>query len=368
MGIGIATQGFGATKPPPFELIEIADTALMSEIWKTIELEGIPAPGHYQILIRHVDQNRNAFLLREGTQVAVLPEFALSLLESKGAKMQPKEEETQAMGPAETTVWTRIPTFKDSLLGLMQWPSGVRIEWQTSAAALQGSSLELSRRWNFLWMQKPLPWLTFELGLTKLQNGGGLSKILDTSDHSYWGENWWGWQISLGIPGLKWQIFQAHQPIPEFVWLDPDAADAAKLGQNGNLVRQWSKGRRLPGNLTQAVHAKLGILRYSIYLDQDAYTVPIQQFLLDDLPSPFGPWGAGFMLGGSAIYSLLRIDFLPITFDLFPTKVYHHQERFGFLRLDLGYRTKKNFHIGLTTHFTLNHALLSWPDAKIGNL
>ncbi len=352
-----------------FDLYEVRDSTLILEIWRASDLEGDPAPGNYQILVRRdwTSGEKQTYLLREGTQVAELPEFAVSLLKG-GAKGRVGPERATAPGEPESNVWLGFWQRRDSLLSWLRWPTGLTANWQSSVTETKGAREEIDRQLDFIWAENPHPWVFLEAGLHRSQTGGGLSQSLydpfNTGTHKYWGEGHWWWHAALGIPGVKWEIALANRPFPSFYWMDPEAPKAAEGRSRGSLIRQWKdSSAAMPGNLSQAVHVKFGVLRYSAHFDGDAYRIPVQEIMLEDLPAPFGPWGFGFALGGG-VFTRLRMDLAPISIGIPIPRTWPTSLRFAFLRLDLDYRNRQSFHLNVAMSMALDNPALRWPGAS----
>jgi hypothetical protein len=131
-------------------------------------------------------------------------------------------------------------------------------------------------------------------------------------------------------------------------------------------MREWSQDgnpNQARRNLYQAMHAKVGNLRYSAYFDPDVYRSVIQRFLFEDLSAPFGRWGFGVVMADGAASTLYRLELLPVeeTFGGTPSDT---RLRMYYLRLEIAYRDVQTFHVGVSTTIHLDSRALRPGDKR----
>jgi hypothetical protein len=180
--------------------------------------------------------------------------------------------------------------------------------------------------------------------------------------------------VAIGVPGIKYELGLDNRNFPEYYWLDPNAGSGSYLiGReeagdpvpadeeflDGTLMRGWKRGGRLSAprpNYSQTLRLKLGLVRYSAVFDPDVYNSVIHDLLLDELPTPFGQLGLGFVFAKGAAHTHLRFDILPVTLGIPVPK--GSTFRFFFLRLDLAIRDVQTFHVGLATAIHLDSPII----------
>ena len=299
----------------------------------------------------------------------MMPDFVIAMLPGRATRIFPEEAETVMPGDSEVVFWEALKVPADTLLQWMQWPTGLEMGWHTSFTSLPLVQPQIERHLDFNWTQRPHRFATFELGLHRGVFAGGLRQTLynplDTAANlDYWGKAYWWWNVAVGVPGLKWELALADSPFPEFFWLDNRAKQASQFRVNGSLIRQWKKGSTLPGNLSQSVHAKLGVLRYSATLDFDAYRFPVQYLRLEELPAPFGEWGIGFLTGRSTVFTRLWMDLFPLSVGVPLPKSFPTSVRMAFLRFEFSFRDEQEYHISLSTCLTLDNPAFRLPGVQ----
>ena len=352
-----------------FELYEVNDSTALVELWQSAGAEGDPAGGHYQILVQEDSTSKHVSLLREGTQAMLMPDFIVAMLPGRATRILPENAETIMPGDRELIFWDALKVPMDTVFNWMQWPTGLKVGWRSSFTSFPAVKPQIEQHLDFIWTQRPHRLATLDLGLHRSNFAGGLRhrlyNPLDTlKNFDYWGNAYWWWNVSVGVPGLKWELALADSPYPDFFWLDNRAQEAAQFRKNGSLIRQWKKGSTLPGNLSQTLHAKLGVLRYSMTFDFDAYRFPIQYFRLDDLPAPFGEWGFGFLTGRSTVFTRIWMDLFPLSFSVPHPETFPTSMRMAFLRFEFSFRNEQEYQIGLSTCLTLDNPALRLPGVQ----
>lgn len=369
----------------PVEVLELSDTALVRSAWEAVHPDSALPPGEFQILIPPgplLSTGRSpspvVFLLRDGTETGRMDRGAWETLAAVSGRKS--EGWAAAMeGPEKQDVpllWNAIEWTPAALLEWMEWPSGFEASLGTAVSSVPGSKPQYQRDVGFAWDQKLFSHFLLGAQLHRTQYGGGLTRlgatVADTSfggtppsgSRGFWsGADWW-WAASAGVPGLRYTLSLAEQPLPRYFWLEPEPASAIRRRKNGALVKQWNGPSMAPdGNLSHTVDARVGVLRYAFHWDQDAYTVPVQTVSLDGLPAAFGNWGAGLIIASNILATRLWMDIPDIGFPIgvpssFPSKV-----RIAFLHLDCAYRSVRNFNLGISVRIRIDNPIMNRPGA-----
>jgi hypothetical protein len=394
----MAAMGAGAQADPPesedfqpgygngpVEILELSDSSLIRGAWETLYPDSALPDGQYQILIPSgpqlstgSSQSATVFLLRDGTEAGQIDRGAWETLAAISSRRS--EGWAAAMeGPEKqdvTLLWSAIEWSPATLLRWAEWPSGFEASMGSGVSSIPGSKPQFQRDIEFAWNQKLFSHILLGAQLHRTQYGGGLTRlgagVADTSfnrsplvkSHDFWNEADWWWGASAGVPGLRYTLSLANMTLPRYYWLEPAATPAIRGHKNGELVNQWNGSRmEREGNLSHTVDARLGILRYGIHWDMDAYTVPVQTVYLDELPAVFGYWGAGLVIASDILATRVWMDIpdigLPIDVpSAFPSKV-----RIAFLHIDCAYRNLKSFNIGISVRIRIDNPIMNLPGA-----
>jgi hypothetical protein len=369
----------------PVEILELTEPSLIRSAWETVHPDSALPDGEYQILIPSGPQSSTGrspsatvFLLRDGTEVGEIDRGAWETLaaisnqqsESWAAVMEGPEKQEASL------LWDAIELTPAALLRWAEWPSGFEASMGSVISSVPGSKPQYQRNIDFAWNQKLFSHILLGAQLHRTQYGGGLTRlgasVADTSfnrsplvkSHEFWNDADWWWGVSAGVPGLRYTLSLADQPLPRYFWLEPAAAPAIRGHKNGDLVNQWNGSTmERDGNLSHTVDARLGVLRYGFHWDMDAYTVPVQTVYLDELPAVFGHWGAGLIIASDILATRVWMDIpdigLPIGLpSAFPSKV-----RIAFLHLDCAYRNLKSFNIGISVRIRIDNPIMNRPGA-----
>jgi hypothetical protein len=273
-------------------------------------------------------------------------------------------------------VWKAIDWSPASLLRWAEWPAGFAFALGTEVSSVQSSKPQFQRNIDFEWDQKLFRHFLLGAELHRSQFGGGLTRlgetVADTSilgpraadEDEFWGEAFWWWSLSAGVPGLKYTLSMADQPLPRYYWLETRAPAAIRERRSGRVVNQWTGSTlELDGNLSHTLDARLGVLRYQLHIDTDAYNMPIQTVALNELPGLFGTWGAGFVFASDLIATRLWVDLPDIGPTLGAPGDYPSRFRFAFLHVDLAYRNLRSFNLGISIRVHVDNPIMNRPGA-----
>jgi hypothetical protein len=369
----------------PAEILELADTSLIRRAWETVYPDSFLPEGEYQILIPSGPQSstgasRSAtvFLLRDGTEAGQIDRGAWETLAAHSSQ-RPDGWAAAMEGPEKQDVpllWNAIEWKPRTLLEWAEWPSGFEASVGSAVSSVQTSKPQFQRDIDFAWRQKVFGHFLLGAELHRTQYGGGLTRlgamVADTSfdrsplveSHEFWSDaNWW-WGITAGVPGLRYTLSLANQPLPRYFWLEPNPNRAIRDHKNGELVNQWNgSSMEQDGNLSHTLDARLGILRYGFHWDTDAYTAPVQTVYLDEIPAVFGYWGGGLVMASDIMATRVWLDIpdigIPIGFPAaFPSKV-----NIAFLHLDCAYRSVRSFNLGISVRIRIDNPIMNRPGA-----
>jgi hypothetical protein len=365
-----------------FDLYKLRSDKLVKQLWFSTGPRGPFEPGEYQVLATYPDSGpRKAYLLREGTQLAPLSDSVTDAywfrIRSEGSGLGTGQSLQQTLA---TGFWRNVWNPNDPIQPF-QWPTGLTAGAGISMTAIPSSDVSFMRVYEGTVVARPIPWVVTEFGWHNVRHAGGLRRNLFHEDgdttFKYFGpaENWW--HAAVGVPGLKYEISLADRAFPEFYWLDPKAGEASyKTGNpqsplvdsmgDGVLLRRWrldGEPGGVAGNLTHALHAKAGVIRYSAYFDGDLYNSVIQQVMFENLPVPFGLWGFGLTFAENAAHTRLYMDFFPATFGMGP-KRWGYSSKLFFLRLDVDLRSSDTFRIGASSRILLDGPVLRPGDKR----
>lgn len=370
----------------PVQILELTDSLLITRAWETLYPDSALPAGEYQILIPQGPElstgrapSATVYLLRSGTEVGHLDRAAWETLAAMSAKESDGGWAEAMEGPEKqdvTLLWKTVKWEPQTFLDWAEWPAGFSANMGSTISSVQGSKPQYERDIDFGWDQKLFSHFLLGAELHRTQYGGGLTRlgavVADTSfrrstiveSHDFWSDaNWW-WAVSAGVPGLRYTLSLANQPLPRYFWLEPSAADAIRGHTNGELVNQWNgKTLEQDGNLSHTLDARLGILRYKFHWDMDAYTVPVQTIALDDLPAMFGTWGTGLIIASDIMATRVWMDIPDAVVRLGYPQAYPSHFHIAFLHLDFAYRNLRSFNLGISVRVKIENPIMNRPGA-----
>lgn len=381
--VAASAPGSGNSPLPPSRLYEVRENRFVREIWVHAGRTARPEPGHYQILVVEgsPDATRPSFvILREGTQVGSLPDSTQQWLQKRL-----REDASLADGGTRSLgagFWANFWN-PDDLFAPYQWQTGVEVTARVDGSSFRNTTPLFGEHYDLVYTQRPLAWLTTEVGGHISRHGGGLRRNmydpLDSSRRIFGDYSPW-WHAAVGLPGVKWEMALSNREFPEYYWLDPDAGEGTyKLGlsrenipldtaagyRDGTVIRRWrtdgGKPRPSGNNVAHSLHLKAGSFRYRAVFDRDMYRSTIHQFMIEEIRAPFGQWALGFVATEGASHTRVRLDLFPWRTPIGP-RALDASLRLFLLRINLDYRDASTFHLGLSTTLHLDAARLRPGD------
>ncbi|MBW8888724.1 MAG: hypothetical protein JF616_13285 [Fibrobacteres bacterium] len=368
-------------------ILELTDTALIASAWHALFADSSQPPtGEYVALIPSAPGGSDGFrpastvhLIRNGTELGHFDRATwddILLRASAGRRKWAAALE----GPEKQDVplaWEAGKWDGLALLEKAEWPGGFVFGIGSTFSAVRSSKPQYQRDFEFAWNQKLFTHFLLGASLHRSQFGGGLTRIgqevADTaggklaplSYNPFWGDGYWWWTFSVGVPALRYTLALADQPLPRYFWMESRSTDAIRTHSQGRLVSQW-KGDKLEssGNLSQSVDARFGILRYGILFDFDAYRVPVQTVGCEDLPALFGTWGAGLILASDVLATRAWLDIPDAALSLDVPRDWPTHVRIAFLRLEFDYRNQKSFSLGLSVRLNIQNPIMNLPRTR----
>jgi hypothetical protein len=367
-------------------ILDLTDSVLIARAWEVLYPDSAAPGGEYQILVPSgpilstgQSSSSTVYLLRNGTEVGHIDRADWDALAAKPVQKGEPGWAASAEGPERQGIpllWNALALDRESALRLADWPSGFIVGIGSSLSTIPSSKPQYHRDYDFRWNQKI--WGRYLLGVELRRSlfGGGLSRLgMEVADTmggrtpsaekpDFWSDAYWSWSLSAGVPGLRYTLSLADQPLPEYYWLDPKAAEAIRERKSGKLVKQWSGPElALGGNLAHTLDARFGYLRYGIHIDADAYRVPVQSVGMDELPALFGTWGGGLLIASDLLATRVWLDIPDVGLQLGHPAEYPTEFRFVFLRLDFAYRDPKSFSMGFSVRVRVDNAIMNRPGA-----
>ncbi len=376
--------GTAATQAAAATLIEITDSALIARAWETLFPDSSAPAGEYQALIPdgpELSSGREAsasvYVLRNGTEVGRIDRAAWDALTS----MSRQEGGWAAAleGPEKQEVpifWKALDWHPASILGWAEWPYGFAFAMGSTISSVPTSKPQYRRDIDFGWDQKLFSHFLLGASLHRSQFGGGLTRlgeeVADTaggqpasfSSRDFWGDGFWWWSLSAGVPGVKYTLSLASQPMPQYFWLETRASEAIRAHKSGRMVSQWTgKQLQIEGNLAHTLDLRLGKFRYGLHWDSDAYNFPVQTLGCEDLPALFGSWGLGLVMASDLMATRVWVDIPDAALRLDFPEQWPTNFRVAFLHFEFEYRNPKSFNIGISVRLHIDNPIMNRPGA-----
>ncbi len=259
-------------------------------------------------------------------------------------------------GSYRATPWLVIPPiFKEDslrqiLLNFLAWESGGKATFDRKHLynfyGAEGDTVELVPD-----LSKPALYdYRMDLQYTHRLNkivwvGGGLQRSWQQShcfdtlqiDREGWFKRM-GWNLSVALPGFKYEIFRDPGLIPYFGQyedslyskLNPDekyiflreldiVEDSLEVANDDNTANVMTRRDRIRpvGGVGQRFTLKFGYFNYSLTVQSKVYKAPIQTFMMKDMPFFKGEWDIGLLIvpNGNVIPHL-EFDFYRTTIPL----------------------------------------------------
>jgi hypothetical protein len=380
-------SGESGDRAKPATILELTDSNLIAMAWETLFPDSLVPVGEYQILIPGEstagEDGASVYLLRNGTETGRMDRSAWDALAANAADEAAKQGKPawaeDAEGPEKKAVpllWHALKWDAKTVLRWAEWPAGFTAGIGSSLSSIAVSKPQFERDIDFAWTQKPFGHFPLGVELHRSQYGGGLSRLGETvadtaggrppsgTVRDFWGEADWWWGLSAGVPGLKYTLALADQPMPRYYWLEPSSVAAIRGHRQGRLVKQWTgSSLGLQGNLSHTLDARLGILRYAIHSDPDAYRVPVQTAGLDDLPAWFGSWGGGLIFASDIMATQIWVDIPDLALKLNAPASLPSVFHITYLHFDMAYRDNRSFRLGISVRLRVENPLMNRPGA-----
>ena len=373
----------------PVAVLELSDSTLIQNAWRTIYPDSAVPEGGYQILIpsgpmlsprgRRRQLSATVVLLRNGTEAGRMDRGAWDALAAAAERKAGPDWAESMEGPEKQDVpllWHALRLNRATWLRWSEWPAGFAVAVGSSISPVPTVKPEAERDIDFAWDQKLFGHFLLGASLHRSQFGGGLSRLGETvadtaggkapgnTNYPFWSDADWWWTVSAGVPGLKYTLALADQAVPPYFWLETGSDQAIRGHKPGRVVSQWTgPALRRPGNLSHTFDARLGVLHYGIRIDPDAYRFPIHTVGLDDLPALFGRWGAGLIVASDVMATRLWMDIPDLELRLGHPEAYPSRFRFAFLHFDMAYRSSKSFSIGTSVRIRIDNPVMNRPGA-----
>jgi hypothetical protein len=367
-------------------ILELSDSSLIERAWQTLFPDSAAPAGEYAALVPPIEDQAEdgsrpssyVHLLRNGTEAGRIERAAWDVLVSVTPSAR-KAFSVSLEGPEEKEVplaWRAGKWDARSILERAEWPYGFSFGIGSYIGGVRSAKPQYQREFGFAWDQRLFSHLLLGASLHRSQYGGGYTRlgqeVADTAGgklaplHTarFWSDGFWWWSASAGVPGLKYTMALASQPLPEYFWLETRGGNAIRTHDRGRLVDQWT-GKRMErsGNLSHSLDARFGILRYGILFDFDAYRVPVQTVGCEDLPALFGTWGAGLIMASDLFATRVWMDIPDAALTLDAPKNWPTRVRVAFLRLEFDYRNQRSFNLGLSVRLNFQNPIMNLPGA-----
>jgi hypothetical protein len=366
-------------------ILELSDSTLIERAWQTLFPDSAAPAGDYAILIPAAEgedgeSGASSFvhLLRNGTETGRIErsawDYLLTLTPASRKRLSVSLE-----GPEQKEVplaWKAGKWDGRAILERAEWPYGFAFGVGSYIGAVRSTKPQFQREFGFSWDQRLFSHLLLGASLHRTQFGGGLTRlgqeVADTAGGrlaplrtpSFWSDGFWWWSASAGVPGLKYTLALASQPLPRYYWLETRGGNAIRTHDRGRLVDQWTDKRmERSGNLSQSLDARFGILRYGILFDFDAYRVPVQTVGCEDLPALFGTWGVGLIMASDLFATRAWFDIPDAALTFAAPKDWPTRVRVAFLRMEFDYRNQRSFSIGLSVRVNIQNPIMNLPGA-----
>lgn len=382
----IAEDRIGGEAEARTAILELSDSSLIERAWQTLFPDSAAPAGDYAALVPPME-DRSAdgsaptsyvHLLRNGTEAGRIERAAWDVLVSVTPSAR-KAFSVSLEGPEEKEVplaWKAGKWDGRSILERAEWPYGFAFGIGSYIGGVRSVKPQYQREFGFTWDQRLFSHLLVGASLHRSQFGGGFTRlgreVADTAGgrlaplHTpeFWSDGFWWWSASAGVPGLKYTLALASQPVPQYYWLETRGGNAIRTRDRGRLVDQWA-GKRMerPGNFSQSLDARYGILRYGILFDFDAYRVPVQTVGCEDMPALFGTWGAGLILASDLMATRVWMDIPDAALTFAAPKDWPTRVRVAFLRLEFDYRNQRSFKLGLSVRVNIQNPIMNLPGA-----
>lgn len=380
--IGLASAQSEATSEaknaPVLRLYGVEDSADAESLWRLENEESLPKGAGLQLLFQKGENGDEAWVLRDGTEAFRLPEEEL---ENWRAWTRNREAQSLGSHPGSDSRITRPPSLwhhlsqvSPGVLDWMLWPTGIQFEVSNTLTSLPKTKPTAERRISFAWSQSFFRYGSAEIGLHRSQFGGGVTRYLRTGEIDfvtgqetpppYWDDADWWWHAAIGGPVLRFEIRSQGGLVPPFLAFDRDAATLAKRQVSGDVINWFDGEKSHSGNTSQALHLRLGYLRYSLHWDTDAYQAPIMHLGMEGLPFGFGRIQFGLWAAADVFMTEIGMDLMPDPLEIPRPVSWPSTVSITPLHLEFLFRDRRQFQFGLSTRFHFDNRIFRQPGGR----
>jgi hypothetical protein len=311
-----------------------------------------PSPSDVIILYRGTEEKRI-----DSTRAS--RQFDLGELKYETRKVD-KSKPASSIKP----IWRKIKWDLPQLLEWAAWEKGLWLESGLEATHFYGDqgSVFMSPWYHkaarysteLTWWTKP-SWFMAGGSLIFDKVWGSLVDSIksqnDVDFHRY------GYSLTLGLPGLRYEFRTAGWAIPEYAFLEKEMPAVARRQSETQVLYQYRQGnltRDFKSNKSHRFAFKLGVLRYSMLIDSDVYNHLVHELKLADIPTMFGSCSMGFIYAYTTMLPSLSFTLIPMEFPPIRIKDQDYIFTLSPLTTRFYYRNVQNFmiHLSFAVHLT----------------
>jgi hypothetical protein len=309
-----------------------------------------------------------AAVLENGTEITRLDSaqaseyMAFEKLNYRGIKRK-RTAATPKLPPFWKTLdWNLSQVFKWTT-----WPSGFRVKTGQTIMDFYSDPGSLFRRpWTHKVFQyytevnynTGTKWFTAGFGLIFNNLWGRLVDSLENRHEDIFHK--FGYSLTLGGPGLRYELRTAAWTVPEFAYLEKRLPKIANRKAYSDLLYQYYKRNLKAGfrrNKSHRFAARFGVLRYDMVIDSDVYNGLVHHLRLREMKAKFGAWGTGFTAMRGVLIPGFYITLFPVEMPAIPVA----GQRFVFslqpINAEFHFHNKSNFLVALNLTCRLNDPL-----------
>ena len=175
----------------------------------------------------------------------------------------------------------------DKIISLGFWEDKVELSEQFNSmnagtyVARLSTTLDINNHYKFFY---------YGAGLAIHSHYGGLSDTISLKYPTYGGG--FGFNLSIGLPFLKYKIRNAGEKIPYYAWLGNDLYSLFIYEEENSNFKIYKDGLD-PGhswNMEHQINLKVWNFYYDLIIDGDVYQNPIHILAFKDMNTFFGTW------------------------------------------------------------------------------
>jgi len=250
--------------------------------------------GIYQISFKN-DSTRSLILLHNGTEVKRLNKTetqkiikSFPFVDIKKENLTEKlDSDTITDGKNGTTRIIDTRPIQEKLLGLGKWKNKIELSEQFN---MINAGTYITRLTTDLQLNNRHKFLYYGAGLTVNTLWGVLADTIDNKHPNYGGS--FGFNLSIGLPFIKYTLRNADEKIPYYAWLGNDIY-ALFLNGKGNsnfTIYKDSLNENHSWNMEHQFNIKIWNFHYDLIIDGDTYKNPIHIIAFEDMGTFFGTW------------------------------------------------------------------------------